>query len=142
MQAQAAPMVSAIRDGRTRLYRGIVVGQPTSWVRLSLIGGAWLGAIQVADKLWLLDLAHQHPQLAARSGLGSQDSLVFTLDDFQGLGPIDHGGVPPPPGAMTNFAAPTDRNLNTQRTSDNQYYLGVSLVLDTEFQSQCGHSRP
>lgn len=32
MQAQAAPMVPAIRDGRTRLYRGTVVGQPTSWV--------------------------------------------------------------------------------------------------------------
>ncbi len=140
MQTQAASKVSAIRDGRTRLYRGIVAGQPASWVRLTLIDEAWLGAIQVDDKLWLLDPARQHPQLANRLGLGKQDSLVFTLDDFQGLGPIDHGGVLPPPGALVNIAAPADRNASTRRTSGNQYYLGVSLVLDTEFQSHYGTS--
>src|SRR5690554_3024684 len=70
LQAQAAPMVPAIRDGRTRLYKGVVAGQPTSWVRLSLIDGAWVGAIKVGSRLWLLGPAHQHPQLAARLGLG------------------------------------------------------------------------
>ncbi len=133
MQAQAAPMVPAIRDGRTHLYRGIVAGQPTSWARMSRIDGAWLGAIQVEGKLWLLDPARQHPQLASRLGLGTQDSVVFTMNDFQGLGPMDFGGVAPPPEALTKAAMPAGVTIEAQTSAT--HYLGVTLVLDTEFQT-------
>lgn len=136
MQAQAAPMVSAIRDGRTRLYRGKVAGRPSSWVRMSRIDGAWLGAIQVEGKLWLMDPARQHPQLATRLGLGRQDSLVFTMDDFQGLGPMDFGGVMPPAGALTQPMAAIGAKTSAQTSTTR--FLGVTLVLDTEFQSHYG----
>lgn len=138
MQTQAASMVAAIRDGHTRLYRGTVVGHPGSWVRMSRIDDAWLGAIQVEGKLWLMDPARQHPQLASRLGLGRQDSLVFTMADFRGLGPMDFGGVLPPatalPQAMAAFGAESDAQTSATR------FLGVTLVLDTEFQSHYGAS--
>ena len=136
MQAQAATMVAGIRDGHTRLYRGSVAGQAGSWVRMAYIDGAWLGAIRVADKLWLMDPARQHPQLASRLGLGRQDSLVFTLDDIHGLGPMDLGGVAPPPGALPAPMAVTGATADAQAGTTR--YLGVTLVLDTEFQNHYG----
>lgn len=136
MQSEAARMVAAVRDGRTRLYRGQVSGQPESWARMSRIDGAWLGAIQVNGKLWLLDPARLHPQLARSLGLGEQDTLVFTLDDFQGLGPIDAGGVLPPAAALSRWSAAGGARADTQTGSTR--FLGVTLVLDTEFQSRYG----
>ena len=137
LETNASPMVPAIRDGRTRIYQGTVAGQPSSWVRLSRIGDAWLGAIQVADKLWLLDPAREHRQLAGQLGLGDNDTLVFTLSDLQGMDfLLDHGGVAVPASAMEDVTAyPTD---DTQNTGASESFLGVTLVLDTEFQAHYG----
>ena len=133
MQTQAAASVPAVRDGRTRLYQGHVAGKPTSWVRLSNIDDAWMGAIKVDGTVWLLDTARQHPKLAATLGLSDQDSLIFTMDNFQGLGLIDSGGLVPPLRAPTKVLAPTESMPNTPASAP--YHLGVTLVLDTEFQS-------
>ncbi len=136
MQSQAARVVAAVREGRTRLYKGRVAGRPASWVRMARIDGAWLGAIAVDGKLWLLDPARQHPQLARSLGLSDKDSLVFTLDDFRGLDVIDDGGVLPPATTSRSLAygisdAPRNRTASS-------YHLGVTLVLDTEFQAHYG----
>lgn len=142
--AQAARWVPAIRRGSTRLYHGHVIGDPDSWVRLSLVGGAWLGAVHTHGRLWLLDPAREHPSLARTAGAGSDDSLVFSLDDIDGLEQIDFGGIQPPPGALlsqpggeTSSAAPAQTQA-AQSTASTTYHLGVSLVLDTEFQNRYG----
>lgn len=133
MRTHASDLVPAVRDGRTRLYQGYVVGKPASWVRLSSIDDDWIGAIKVDGTLWLLDPARQHPQLAATLGLTDHDSLIFTTDNFQGSGFIDAGGVVPPTDALTNGLARAKPILKAQASS--LYHLGVTLVLDTEFQS-------
>lgn len=143
LTAQASSWVNAIRDGQTRIYRGSVVDQPDSWVRMTRINGAWLGAIRTDDQLWLLDPARDHPQLASAKVAGRDGTLVFTYDDIAGAQQIDFGGVLSPPGALPHKAAPTvDSVPTTHANTAASYHLGVSLVLDTEFQAKYGANAP
>lgn len=133
MRTHAAALVPAVRDGRTRLYQGHVVGKPASWVRIGNLDGDWMGAIKVDGTIWLVDPARQHPQLASTLGLSEHDSLIFAADSLRRLGLIDPGGVVPPSGGLTNTLAPAKSVPKAQASSP--YHLGVTLVLDTEFQS-------
>ncbi len=139
-QAQAAGKVAAIRAGRTQVYRGRVAGKPDSWVRMTRIDGAWVGAIEVGGKLWLMDPARQHPQLAKSLGVDAGGTLVFAMSDISGLDHVDHAGreVPmlPPGATLASPGSGSARSADT--TTGTQYYLGVSLVLDTEFQNHHG----
>lgn len=137
--AQARPWDSAIRTGQTRIYRGSVVGKPNSWVRLTRIDGAWLGAIRTDDQLWLLDPARDHPRLASAAATGNNGTLIFTYADIAGVQSMDFGGALPPPGALPIKPAPSSDAAPAPHTNASvSYYLGVSLVLDTEFQSKYG----
>lgn len=139
MTTHAGPWVSAIRNGKTRIYRGQIIGQPDSWVRMTQIDGAWLGVIRTRDQLWLLDPARDHPQVASATAAGSNGTLIFTYDDMDGVQQIDLGGKLPPPGALPIQRSPHLGAKPSPRVNGNvNYYLGVSVVMDTEFQAQYG----
>ncbi|HET8898489.1 MAG TPA: M12 family metallo-peptidase [Rhodanobacteraceae bacterium] len=131
-----APQIAAVRRGQTRFYDGHVIGQPGSWVRLTRIGTEWSGAIRSGDDLWLIDPASQHPVLAGRMGARAGEALVFRDTDIIGIDRVDFGAVLPP------FAATPSARLNRPATVqlDTPQALGITLVLDTEFQQQYGSS--
>lgn len=56
--------VPGVRDGTTRIYAGEVSGRAGSWLRLTRIDGAWLGAVHDGEQLWFLDPASHHRELA------------------------------------------------------------------------------
>lgn len=138
LTASAKGLVPAVGSDALRVYQGNVVGDAESWVRLSQIDGAWLGAIKTHAELWLLDPARFHQDLATRTGIGASGTLVFTMADIDGLHLFDSHAVLPPSRARrasTNAASGTDFPVATATSA---WHLGVSLVLDTEFQSQYG----
>lgn len=53
---------------------------------------------------------------------------------------MDFGGIAPPPGALTKALAPT--GAKTEAQTNAAYYLGVTLVLDTEFQAHYAPNAP
>lgn len=133
--AQAARFLPA---GGARAYRGRVRGDASSWVRLTRVDGAWIGAIKTESALWLVDPAREHPALARQQQADPAGTLVFSLGDIAGLDRIDHGDrlVPqlpwpqqPPPVAAADVRA---------TGASTSWHLGVTLVLDTEFQSHYG----
>lgn len=134
--AGAANMLPKLGTSAFRLYRGTVEGDPDSWVRMSHIQGAWLGAISTDGELWLFDPSRFHPDLAASVGADATGTLVFKLSDIAGLNEIDSGAVLPPAAALQMPMSLV--SLAPQRTTGVAFHLGVSLVLDTEFQTQYG----
>jgi hypothetical protein len=135
LMQQAARYVAAVREGNTRVYAGTVPGHPDSWVRMTRIGDAWLGAIRDGTKVWLLDPARNHATLAATIGAPSPATLVFSMDDINGLPDFGDDARPVPRVASP---APLAARLQGALAATSTYSLGVSLVLDTEFQQKYG----
>ncbi|HET9048178.1 MAG TPA: M12 family metallo-peptidase [Chiayiivirga sp.] len=138
LQDSAKGFVKGLSSGRVAFMRGDIVGFPSSWLRLSRIDGAWSGVIHDGARLWLLDPASQHPSLAARLGVASDRSLIYSLGDLDR--PLDfHGDTELPPLARfdTAFSA-ASINRSAQQPAAVTRWLRVSLVLDTEFQTQWG----
>lgn len=129
----AARWVPAVRDGRTRVFRGHVAGYPRSWLRMTQVDGAWLGAIQLAGRLWLLDPARQHPDWATALGVTPEATLLIDPSDVSDLH-FDSGGRAAP--ATTPSAH--DWMPVAGKPQASPYYLGVTLVLDTEYQNFFG----
>lgn len=136
LEAQMALMrdalahVPGVKDGSTRVYAGEVAGRPGSWVRLTRIGPAWLGAVHDGEALWFLDPASHHQALAQRMGLDGDATLVYTLADL--VEPLDFHGdtvVAPMEGHMAANGPVPAAVLGSP-----DYELRVTLVMDTEFQ--------
>lgn len=138
----AASAVSALPELGTpafRVYRGIVEGEPDSWVRMSQIHGAWLGAVRTRRGLWFFDPSRFHPALAASAGADRNGTLVFNLSDIAGLNAFDSGSLLSPPGALSgDVPLPPAARASALAITGSAFHLGVSLVLDTEFQAQYG----
>lgn len=132
----AARFVPGIGDGSTRIYAGTVVGQPHSWVRMTRIDHAWVGAIQSGEQLWFLDPARTHKALAARLGIAPTSTLIFAPADIAGRVDL-HGDARLPP-APRRAHQPGVQPLAGQALAMPPYRLRVSLVLDTEYQQRYG----
>lgn len=131
--------VAAVREGRTQIFAGDIEGRPGSWVRLTRIGAAWLGAVHDGEQLWFLDPASHHPDLASRMDVDVAGTLIYTLADL--AQPLDfHGDTVPGDfhddtvaGHATPHAASNTWMPSTPQGSVGQE-LRITLVLDTEFQ--------
>lgn len=121
--------VPAVREGTTQIYAGEVVGRAGSRVRLTRIGGAWLGAVDDGQTLWFLDPASHHRELAARIGVDESATLVYTLADL--AQPLDfHGDTAN--GRELHAAVPLAPTPSTVQGGSGRE-LRVTLVMDTEF---------
>jgi len=130
LMQDARAHVPGIREGTTRIYAGEVLGRAGSWLRLTQIGAAWLGAVHDGEQLWFLDPASHHRALAARMGVDEAATLVYTLADL--AQPLDfHGDMAT--GHAAYVAAPGAWTSPTVQGSPGQE-LRVTLVMDTEFQ--------
>ncbi len=121
--------VPGVRDGTTRIYAGEVSGRAGSWLRLTRIDGAWLGAVHDGEQLWFLDPASHHRELASRIGADDAATLVYTLADL--AQPLDFHG---------DMANGHDLHVAVPQTPTPSMVQGglarelrVTLVMDAEF---------
>lgn len=134
LEASAKPFDDGVVGGHVALLRGQIAGVPGSWARLSRIGNGWAGVVNDGTTLWLIDPAEQHPALAARLGISTERSLIFTLDDLDK--PLDLHDDEVFPLALPKSSVGQKQII--QQTEFIQRWLRVSLVLDTEFQTKWG----
>lgn len=124
----AARHVPPLARGRLRLYRGTIMGNPDHWVRLHLRNGRWEGVIASDTHTWVLTGAHRQPDAARAAGIADDAHIVYRQDALHGDIDLRHDNHPLP--------SPTWRSHTADAAKGGAlpYTLGVSLVLDTEFQ--------
>lgn len=130
LMQDARAHVPQVRDGTTQVFAGDVAGRSGSWLRLTRIGDAWLGAVLDGEKLWFLDPASHHRELATRIGVDAGATLVYTLADL--AQPLDfHGDTP---ADHTAHAAAAGAWMPSPVRGGTDQELRLTLVMDTEFQ--------
>jgi hypothetical protein len=119
-------------------WEGRVVGADASWVRLSTSGGGLTGAIGDGSSVWLLDPASAHPDIAARAGLGPQDTIAYRLADFERVFGEDfrHPPHPPHPPYFESYTdAPVSTGAAYTLSAGLTRLLEVTFVFDVEYRA-------
>jgi hypothetical protein len=125
----------AVADG-FMAWEGRVVDADSSWVRLSTSGGGLTGAIGDGSSVWLLDPASAHPDIAARAGLGPQETIAYRLADFERVFGEDfrHPPHPPHPPHVEPYAyAPVSTGAAFTFSAGVMRLLELTFVFDVEF---------
>ena len=136
LEQQAARWRPASKWTGHWLYQGSIPGMPDSWVRLSRIDGHFSGAIWDGRNMWNLAAAFELPALARAEGIpidghvayrGTEAWRTIELGDDARALPRDAG-----------LAWRASTKAAGAKGGAFTYNLGLSIVLDTEFQSRFG----
>lgn len=136
LQAQAARFVPAKGRPQHWLYQGVIADQPESWARLSLIEGRWNGAIWDGEEMWSLAAASELPDLARAAKVPADGHVVYRGSDAWGR--IDLGDDARTPPEQLRLSGTARAASGAAKGGVFPYNLGLSIVLDTEFQSLHG----
>ena len=83
MQLEASALTTA--GSAASLYRGELVGQPGSWVRLTQIGGHFSGAVWDGSQLWLLNRRERlAPSQTRTDGGYGNETVVYPISEIRG----------------------------------------------------------
>ncbi|UTW46520.1 hypothetical protein KFE80_06510 [bacterium SCSIO 12696] len=138
-----------------RHYRGQLVGQPQSWVRLSEIDGHWQGVLSIAGEAYVIDvppvaLAHKEAHSVAHSYLmnaepiSSSPPVACGLDHSKKSQPqIAEAAIEPAHSALQLPQAATFSSLCQNRVDDGAggqvcLLAEMEFAFDQAFQSEFG----
>lgn len=127
LERSVAPHVPAVGSNAQRLYRGHIDGLSGSWARLSLFEGQWQGSLWDGREMWSLAAARELPGAAATAGVAS-GSIVYRGSDAWDR--LDLGDD-----VRRGHATITPMQGSQAAKRGTPYNLGLSIVLDTEFQT-------
>lgn len=132
--AEARARAKAVAD----FYRGVVMGAPGSWVRMTRIRGRWTGAWFDGTELYLLDAAAELDGLLTRAA-PTDAAVVYRFSDLdlrgtcavESVTPHYRGKLSAPPRYLDFAAHLSGRDgLDAKRPVRR---LRMTLVTDTEF---------
>lgn len=136
LETQAARFVPAARHQPHWLYQGVIAQRPESWVRLSLSEGIWSGVIRDGNDMWNLAAAAEMPLLARAAGIPANGHAVYRGSEAWDEIDLGDDARATPPAARAS--RPPMAARNHAKGAAFPYNLGLSIVLDTEFQSLYG----
>lgn len=136
LERELAAFVPDIAAGRQRLYEGALAMQPASWARLEWRDGAWSGALWDGTRMWTLSPARDVADAARAAGIGASAHVLHAGDPAWQTLDLHDDTRPSPASARPA----TTHNDRTPRGAPFTYNLGLSIVLDTQFQSL--HANP
>ena len=136
LEAEAARFIAATKPKQHWLYRGAIAQRPDSWVRASRSDGAWNGVIWDGKEMWSLTAAAELPHLARAARVSSGGHVVYRGSDAWDS--IDLGDDARPMPLTPRLFHPAAAARNHAKGAVFSYNLGLSIVLDTEFQTLYG----
>lgn len=136
LETQAARFVPVAGRRQHWLYRGEIAQRPESWVRLSLSEGLWSGVIWDGGDMWNLAAAAELPLLARAARIPPDGQAVYRGNEAWSS--IDLGDDARAMPFAARPARPPMAARSTAKGATFSYNLGLSIVLDTEFQSLYG----